>query len=215
MFAGCVIFLRQEILCRTSCCYFVEWYSVKGSGPAINQLSHCQHVFAGFYLLISLPLILYTLGAFSQRWSNAPIIVQTSGVHTISVTDRDRAMGRLRHALIQPFRHRDLMTEADSVTEQRDTFSLIKSFRPRNLIIEADIGMAEHRCKNTLGRSVPVKILTDVEDDGTLEDRSPRSVCTKKAGNTCIAKIYTLTHSKQVIFLLNTVTITFVKLRFY
>ena len=100
-------------------------------------------------------------------------------------------------------------------TAWQNTFSLIKPFRPRNLIIEADIGMAEHRCKNTLDRSVPIKIPTDVEDNGTLEDRSPRSVCTKKAGNTCIAKIYTLTHSKQVIFLLSTVTITFVKLCFY
>ena len=37
--------------------------------------------------------------------------------------------------------------------------------------------MAEHRSKNTLGRSVPVNILTDVEDDGTSEDGSPRPVC--------------------------------------
>ena len=42
---------------------------------------------------------------------------------------------------------------------------------------EADIGMAEHKSKNTLGRSVPVKIVTDVEDDGTSEDGSPRPVC--------------------------------------
>ena len=48
-------------------------------------------------------------------------------------------MRRLRHALIQPFRHRDLMTEADNVTEQRDTYSLIIPFRPRNLMTEADI----------------------------------------------------------------------------
>ena len=39
---------------------------------------------------------------------------------------------------------------------------------------EADIGMTEHRSKNTLGRSVPVKTKTDVEEDGT----SPRPVCT-------------------------------------
>ena len=42
---------------------------------------------------------------------------------------------------------------------------------------EADIGMKEHRSKNTLGRSVPVKTMTDVEDDGTSEDRSSRPVC--------------------------------------
>ena len=39
------------------------------------------------------------------------------------------------------------------------------------------MGMAEHRSKNTLGRSVLVKIVTDVEDDETLEDGSPRPVC--------------------------------------
>ena len=38
--------------------------------------------------------------------------------------------------------------------------------------------MAEHKSKNTLGRSVPVKIVTDVEDDRTSEDESPRPVCT-------------------------------------
>ena len=42
---------------------------------------------------------------------------------------------------------------------------------------EADIGMTEHRSKNTLGRSVPVKTNTDVEEDGTSEDGSPRPVC--------------------------------------
>ena len=44
---------------------------------------------------------------------------------------------------------------------------------------EADIGMTEHRSKITLGRSVPVKTKTDVEEDGTSEDGSPRPVCTK------------------------------------
>ena len=34
--------------------------------------------------------------------------------------------------------------------------------------------MAEHRSKNTLGRSVPVKIVTDVEDGRTSEGGSPR-----------------------------------------
>ena len=43
---------------------------VKGSDPALNQCSHSEHVFAVSYLLISPPLILYTLGAFSQRWGN-------------------------------------------------------------------------------------------------------------------------------------------------
>ena len=68
------------------------------------------------------------------------------------------------------------MTEAENVTEQRDTYSLTYSFRPRNLLTEADIGMTEHRSKNTLGRSVPVKTKTDVEEDGTSEDGSPRPV---------------------------------------
>ena len=44
---------------------------------------------------------------------------------------------------------------------------------------EADIGMTEHRSKNTLGRSVPIKTKTDVEEDGTSEDGSPRPVCTR------------------------------------
>ena len=38
--------------------------------------------------------------------------------------------------------------------------------------------MAEHKSKNTLGRSVPVKTMTDVEDNETSEDGSPRPVCT-------------------------------------
>ena len=42
---------------------------------------------------------------------------------------------------------------------------------------DADIGMTEHRSKNTLGRSVPIKTKTDVEEDGTSEDGSPRPVC--------------------------------------
>ena len=42
---------------------------------------------------------------------------------------------------------------------------------------EADIGMTEHRSKNTLGRSAPIKTKTDVEEDGTSEDGSPRPVC--------------------------------------
>ena len=60
--------------------------------------------------------------ALEKDISYATITIQTSGVHTISVTDRDRTMRRSRHA---SFRHRDLMTEADNVTEQRDTYSLI------------------------------------------------------------------------------------------
>ena len=69
------------------------------------------------------------------------------------------------------------MTEADNVTEQRDTLCIDLPFRPLNLMTEADIGMTKHRSKNTLGRSVPVKTMTDVEDDGTSEDRYPRPVC--------------------------------------
>ena len=68
------------------------------------------------------------------------------------------------------------MMEAGNVTEQRDTYSLIQPFRPLNLMTEADIGMTEHRSKNTLGRSVPVETKTDVEEDGTSEDGSPRPV---------------------------------------
>ena len=56
------------------------------------------------------------------------------------------------------------------MTEQRDTYSSIYPFHPRNLMTEADIGMTGHRSKNTLGRSVPVKTKTDVEEDGTSED---------------------------------------------
>ena len=37
--------------------------------------------------------------------------------------------------------------------------------------------MTEHRSKNTLGRSVPIKTKTDVEEDGTSDDGSPRPVC--------------------------------------
>ena len=36
-------------------------------------------------------------------------------------------------------------------------------------------GMTEHKSKNTLGRSVPVKTMTDV-DDGISEDGSPSPV---------------------------------------
>ena len=43
---------------------------------------------------------------------------------------------------------------------------------------EADIGLTEHRSKNTLGKSVPAKTKTDVVEDGTSEDGSPRPVCT-------------------------------------
>ena len=50
---------------------------------------------------------------------------------------------------------------------------------------EADIGMTEHRSKNTLGRSVPDKTMTDVEDGGTSEDRSPRPVCNMHHMNIC------------------------------
>ena len=78
------------------------------------------------------------------------LYIQTHGVHAISVTDRDRTTGHLRIDL---------------------------TLSSRNVMTEADIGMAEHRSKNTLGRSVPVKIVTDVEDDGTSEDGSPRPVC--------------------------------------
>ena len=43
--------------------------------------------------------------------------------------------------------------------------------------------MTEHISKNTLGRSVPIKTKTDVEEDGTSEDGSPRPVCiTDKPG---------------------------------
>ena len=44
----------------------------------------------------------------------------------------------------------------------------------------ADIGMTEHGSKNTLGRYVPFKTKTDVEEDGLSEDGSPRPVCNIK-----------------------------------
>ena len=62
------------------------------------------------------------------------------------------------------------MIEADNVTEQRDAYA-------RNLMKEADIGMAEHKSKNALGRSVLVKTVTDVKDGRTSENRSPRPFC--------------------------------------
>ena len=37
--------------------------------------------------------------------------------------------------------------------------------------------MTEHRSKNTLGRSVPIKTKMDVEEDRTSEDGSSRPVC--------------------------------------
>ena len=37
--------------------------------------------------------------------------------------------------------------------------------------------MTEHRSKNTLGRSAPIKTKTDVEEDGTSEDGTPMPVC--------------------------------------
>ena len=52
---GCIILCRQEVLCRTSGSSFVGGYGVRGSGPALNQCSHREHVFAGFYLLIAPP----------------------------------------------------------------------------------------------------------------------------------------------------------------
>ena len=86
-------------------------------------------------------------------------------------------MRRLSHAWFNPFVTETWWLEADNVTEQRDTYSLIKHFRPRNSMTEADIGMTEHRSKNTLGRSVPIKTKTVVEEDGTSEDGSPGPVC--------------------------------------
>ena len=44
---------------------------------------------------------------------------------------------------------------------------------------EADIAVAEHTSKNTLDRSIPVKIVKDVEHDGTSDDGSPMPVCIK------------------------------------
>ena len=56
---------------------------------------------------------------------------------------------------------------------------------------EADIGMTEHRSKNTLGRSVPIKNKTDVEEDGTSEDGSPGPVCICLVqSRTCAHKLF-------------------------
>ena len=109
-----------------------------------------------FYLLISHSQIPWTLSALSQRWGN--------------VMRAKSACVAYRHMAFTQLAWR-------TVTEQRDTYSLIKPFRPRNLMTEADIRMAEHRSKNTLGKSVPGKIVTEVEDEGTSEDGSPRPVC--------------------------------------
>ena len=67
---GCIILLSSRSVMLNERFLLCWGYGVKGSGPALNQCSHREHVFAGFYLLISPPLIPYTLGAFSQRWGN-------------------------------------------------------------------------------------------------------------------------------------------------
>ena len=67
---GCIILLPSRSVMKNERLLLCWGYGVRGSGPAINQCSHCEHV---FYLLISPPpppLIPYTLGAFSQRWGN-------------------------------------------------------------------------------------------------------------------------------------------------
>ena len=58
---------------------------------------------------------------------------------------------------------------------------------------EADIGMTEHRSKNTLGRSVPVKTKTDVEEDGTSEGGSPRPVCITMSPRSDVKQWFTTT----------------------
>ena len=68
--------------------------------------------------------------------------VQAHGVPTISVTDHDRTTGHL-------------------------PIDLTLSSNPDD---EGGHWNAKHRSKNTLGRSFPVKIVTDVGDDGTSED---------------------------------------------
>ena len=67
---GCVLLLPSRSVMENDQFLLVGGYGVKGSGPALSQCSHHEHVLAGFYLLISPPLIPYTLGTFSQRWGN-------------------------------------------------------------------------------------------------------------------------------------------------
>ena len=100
-------YCRQEVLCWTIGWSSVGRYSVKGSGPTLNQCSSCEHAIAVFYLLISHSLIPWPLSqALSQRWGivtraksarpqSLNMGLQTHGVHAISVTDRDRTEGHL------------------------------------------------------------------------------------------------------------------------
>ena len=69
------------------------------------------------------------------------------------------------------------MAEADNVTEQRDTLCI-----DLTLLSSKFDDKRQCRSKNTLGRSVPVKTMTDVhvKDDRTSEDGSPRPVYIKK-----------------------------------
>ena len=62
---------------------------------------------------------------------------------------------------------------------------------------EADIGMTEHRSKNTLSRSVSIKTKTDVEEDGTSEDGSPRPVCISKMAANIQMQTVKLSKSEQ------------------
>ena len=94
-------------------------------------------------------------------------------------------MRRLSHAWFNPFvtviwwRRR---------TTWQNNGTLIHWFNPFVPEIWWRGGHRNDGSKNTLGRSNPVKTMTDVEDDGTLEDGSPRPVCTMiYFAHTCIA----------------------------
>ena len=60
------------------------------------------------------------------------------------------------------------------MTEQLGTLSIDLTLSSPKFD-DGGIGIKEHRSKNTLGRSVPVKTMTYVEE--TSEDGSPRPVC--------------------------------------
>ena len=60
----CLVFAGLYPITAVKKCY------VERAVPCLLGVRCREHVFAGFYLLISPPLIPYTLGAFSQRWGN-------------------------------------------------------------------------------------------------------------------------------------------------
>ena len=160
---------------------------VKGSGPALNQCSHREHMLTGLYLLISPPPapppppIPHTLSAFSQRWVN--VLKRTQSLR------KQVAFTQLAWLTVIWWQNNETRKSFNPfVTEvwwrRRTTWqnngTLIHWFNPFVPEICWRMRTSEWlniEAKNTLGRSVPVKTKTDVEEDGTSEDGSPRPVC--------------------------------------